>query len=90
MSKTIYMPEYRNLIAALRKARQQRGLKQDEVARRVGKSRSWYGRVEQVQILLDPVELVLVARACGISAARLVAKLEKDCPLVYNNGEKVK
>lgn len=78
--KTIYTDAYRRLTARLRMARLQKGLTQFQVARKIGRSRAWLGRIESAQLRLDPVSLVIVTRVCGLRASRLVAELEKELP----------
>ena len=77
MKKTIYSPVYRMLIQRLRLAREAKGLKQEQVARKLGVSRQWLGSVERCQLRLDVVQLVRLCRVCGVSAIELVQSVEE-------------
>ncbi len=57
MSKTIYSSEQEYLIKQLVKAREEMGLKQQEVAKKLGKTQSYVSKVESGQILIDVIQL---------------------------------
>lgn len=62
MSKTIYTSEYRNFAQKLRKAREDAGLTQVQVAKIIKKSQSFISKSEAGQQRLDIVELKQFAR----------------------------
>lgn len=80
MRKTIYNSRYRNLVCELKAARIRRGLGQVQVGRLLGRSRSWAGKVERVEVRLDVVQLIDVCRVLGVDAGRLVRRLAKEAP----------
>ena len=61
MAKSIYTKEYRKVVERLRKARQGAGLKQVEVASRLGKPQSYVSKIEQGERRLDIAELKKIA-----------------------------
>ncbi len=67
----------RNLGAAVREARRQHGLTQQELAQRAGVSREWLGRLEQGHARLE-LQLVLNT----LAAAGLVLEVSDDDPAV--------
>ena len=84
MQKTIYTPAYRALITQLHQARIQAGLRQQDVAERLGVNRTWVSKVEQGQVRLDLVQFVLLSRACGICARGLLEAMESMFPTTAN------
>jgi transcriptional regulator with XRE-family HTH domain len=80
MRKTIFEPAYRDLVATLRAARLQQGLRQEDVATKLGVTRTWVAKVEGHEIRLDVVQLVRLARIVGLRAHRLVKAVEGAVP----------
>ena len=61
MAKSTYSREYREIIKRLREARLEAGLKQAEVAKRLGKSQSYISKIERSERRIDIVELMHLA-----------------------------
>ena len=57
MPKSIYSKEYRKVVERLKTARQESGLKQVEVAKKLGKPQSFVSKVERGERRLDVAEL---------------------------------
>lgn len=57
MPKSIYSKEYRKVVDRLKKARQEAGLMQTEVAKKLGKPQSFVSKVERGERRLDVTEL---------------------------------
>jgi transcriptional regulator with XRE-family HTH domain len=76
MKKAIFEPAYRDMVATLRAARLRRGLRQEDVAARLGVKRTWLSKVESNEIRLDVIQLVRLARLYGLQASRLVTEVE--------------
>lgn len=57
MPKSIYSKEYRKVVDRLKKARQEAGLIQTEVAKKLGKPQSFVSKVERGERRLDVAEL---------------------------------
>ena len=58
-------PEYRAMVERLKQARQEAGLKQEEVAARLGKPQSYVSKVERAERRIDPPELARFAEVLG-------------------------
>ncbi|MCW5956450.1 MAG: helix-turn-helix transcriptional regulator [Pyrinomonadaceae bacterium] len=57
MEKSIYTKEYSLFLEQLRKAREEKGLTQTDVAERLGQTQSFVSKVERGERRLDIVEL---------------------------------
>jgi transcriptional regulator with XRE-family HTH domain len=57
MPKSIYSKEYKKVVERLKKARQEAGLRQIEVAKKIGKPQSFISKVERGERRLDVTEL---------------------------------
>jgi transcriptional regulator with XRE-family HTH domain len=57
MQKSIYSKEYRKVVERLKTARQEVGLKQIEVAKKLSKPQSFISKVERGERRLDVTEL---------------------------------
>jgi DNA-binding transcriptional regulator YiaG len=58
-------PEYRAMVERLKQARQEAGLKQEEVAAQLGKPQSYVSKVERAERRIDPPELARFAEVLG-------------------------
>ena len=54
MAKTIYTKAHRNLV---KKARKDAGLKQEDVAKKLGRTQSYVSKIEAGQLRLDIVQI---------------------------------
>ena len=61
MANSIYLKEYKKVIERLKKARQESGLKQIEVAEKLGKPQSYISKIEQGERRIDVIELKKIA-----------------------------
>lgn len=68
---------HRALMAALKAARQRVGMTQRELARRLGRSHSFVGKIESGERQLNVLEFCELADALGVDARRLFAKIVK-------------
>jgi transcriptional regulator with XRE-family HTH domain len=57
MDKTIYTKSHRYLVGRLLKARKQVRFKQDEVAKKLGRTQSYISKIESGQRRIDIVQL---------------------------------
>lgn len=62
MSKTIFTPDHKKLVSKLIKAREDAGLKQEQVAEKLGKSQSYISKLESGQRRIDLVQIKLFAK----------------------------
>ena len=60
---TIYTKEYKNMTQKLFKARKESGLRQVEVAKKLGKPQSYISKIEKGERRIDIVELKILAKA---------------------------
>jgi transcriptional regulator with XRE-family HTH domain len=73
--KTIATRRHKILVKWLREERTRKGLSQSDVAKRLGEHQSWIARLESGQRRLDVIELLIVAKAIGFDAAKMVRRL---------------
>jgi len=62
MSRTIRTKEYEAIIERLRKARQEAGLRQVDVAKKLGRPQSYISRVESGEYRVDVLEITKFAK----------------------------
>ena len=72
MNKTIYDPDYRRLIAELRRARQEKDLRQIDIAKRMGTKRNWISKIERCELRLDVLGFVRLCIALGESPSSVL------------------
>ena len=72
--------------AAVREARLQVGIAQEELAHQAGIERSHMGKIERGEHMPTLALALKVARALGISAAALVSRTEQALPASYGTG----
>jgi ribosome-binding protein aMBF1 (putative translation factor) len=69
---------YRLLCALLRRWRADADLTQRQLAAKLKKQPSYVHKCEVGDRRIDPVELVLWCRACGVSPTKAMAEIEKQ------------
>lgn len=62
MPKSIYGAEYKKVVENLRKAREDAGFRQEDVAQKLGKPQSYISKIERGERRVDVVELKAFAR----------------------------
>jgi len=77
MVKTIYRPEYRRLVEHLRALREERGLAQVVLARRLGWPQQRVSQIESGARRLDVVEFMELAGHLGLSHQDAFALIER-------------
>lgn len=78
MPKTIFTGANQVVVGVLRKAREARGLKQEDVARLIGRDQSHISLIERSQRRLDLVEFVDFAEALGEDPVELFRQIYSD------------
>jgi transcriptional regulator with XRE-family HTH domain len=78
MGKSIGTPEQKRLLALLRQVRLDAGLRQVDLAERLGQPQSFVSKYESGERRLDLLELYQVCVAVGISLSNFVRKFEKE------------
>lgn len=62
MDKTIYSEDHKSLVGKLIQARKKKGLKQEDVAKLLGKTQSYVSKIEAGQRRIDIIQLKEFAR----------------------------
>jgi transcriptional regulator with XRE-family HTH domain len=66
MPRSLFSAPYGELLRLLVSARRDAGLRQVDLAERLGKPQSFVSKMERGERRLDVVELIVVARAIGV------------------------
>jgi len=77
MEKSIYSKEYSLFLEQLRKAREEKGLTQTDVAQSLGQTQSFVSKVERGERRIDIVELRAFCSAIGVAFPTFIARIEK-------------
>ena len=72
--------EYRMLVESLSAARQELGVSQRELARRIGKPPSFVNKIELLERRLDVLEFIVIAEALGQAPDKLLQALRSTLP----------
>lgn len=75
MPKTIFGGDHRHLVSVLTEARQDSGLTQAELAKRVGKDQTFISIIERGQRRVDVLEFVALARAMEADPIQLFERV---------------
>lgn len=78
MTKSIFLNAYARLLDQLVLARKAAGLKQQELASRLGRPQSFISKVERAERRLDVIEFLLICRAIGADPASIVASINAE------------
>ena len=77
MQKSITSRNYALFIEHLRKAREQAGITQEDMAARLGETQSFVSKCERGERRMDIVELREFCKVIGVTLERFVKQLEK-------------
>ncbi|MCP3384664.1 helix-turn-helix domain-containing protein [Bradyrhizobium sp. CCGUVB4N] len=77
MPKTVTSPIQKKLATMLVELRRGAGLRQVDLANKLGVYQSWVTHMESGQRRIDVVELIELGRAIGFDPAEIVRKLNK-------------
>jgi transcriptional regulator with XRE-family HTH domain len=75
---SIHSTDHQRLVGLLRQIREEAGLRQVDLADRLGRHQSFVSKYETGERRLDLVELRDVARACGVSITELIRRFEAE------------
>jgi len=75
MPKTIFGGDHQRLVEVLIEARKRAGLKQEEVATRIGRDQTFISLIERGQRRLDVIEFVRLAKALDAEPSALFGTL---------------
>jgi len=80
MSKTVFTGAHKHLVRVLKDARKKSGLKQEELAERLGRERTMISLIETGQRRVDVLEFYAIAKALGVNPTELFDELSKKLP----------
>lgn len=80
MPKSVFSPAYQAAIGLLIELRKERGVSQEELARRLGKKQPFISLVERLERRLDVVEFYVFVRAIGADPATALGELARRMP----------
>lgn len=78
MEKTIYSREYAVLLRLLREAREQAGLTQTQLAKKLNQSQSFVSKLERADRRIDVVQLRTICQVFGLSLYQFVDRFERE------------
>ena len=73
--KSIFTPEYDDLISSLRLARKKADITQEELAKRLDKPQSFISKIESKERRIDIVEFIHICRAINASPTALLQEV---------------
>ena len=77
IKKSIFDPKYRAMIDSLRQLRQQHGLTQRDLAKKLGVAHCFVGRAETCERRLDIMDLIHILRALNCGNREIIHFFEK-------------
>jgi DNA-binding XRE family transcriptional regulator len=78
MEKTIYTAEYAVLLRLLKEAREQAGLTQVDLAKKLRQSQSFVSKIECGDRRLDVIQLRTVCKILGLTLPSFIQRLEDE------------
>lgn len=80
--KSTHTEQYRSLLALMRASREERGITQQELARRLGKPQSYVSKAEMGERRLDVLEFLQFMRAIEGEPLAVLRQLERQYRVV--------
>jgi transcriptional regulator with XRE-family HTH domain len=81
MQKSLKSPEYGRLIDLLAVVRENAGIRQRELAKKLGRPQSFVAKYEGGERRLDVIEFIAIARALGADPIKLLRDFVAEKPL---------
>ncbi len=78
MDKSIYTREYAAVLRLLKQAREDAGLTQVQLAKKLNQSQSFLSKIERGDRRLDIVQLRTICRILGLTLADFVERFERE------------
>jgi transcriptional regulator with XRE-family HTH domain len=75
--KVIGTPQHTALVALIRAKRRAAGLRQADVAKRLGEKQQWVALIEAGQRRIGVIELIAFAKAIGFDPGKAINKIAK-------------
>lgn len=77
MTRTLRSPQHRALVAFITAKREESGLYQTDLAKKIRRTQTYVANIERGQRRVDVVELLELAEALGFDAPALLRRLAK-------------
>ena len=84
MQKSLKSPEYARLVAALVAVRRAAGVRQQALAKELGRPQSFIAKYEGGERRIDVVEYIAIARALGADPVKLFRDFVTEKPAKHN------
>lgn len=78
MEKSIYTREYTVLLQLVRKAREEAGMTQVQLSKKLRLTQSLYSKMERGECRMDMIQVRTICRIFGITLTDFVDRLEKE------------
>lgn len=78
MEKSIYTREYTALIRLVKQARQDAGVTQVQLAKKLRLTQSLYSKMERGECRMDMIQVRKICRILGLSLPQFVERLERE------------
>lgn len=75
MRKTIYTKQAKLIQESIKRLRQEAGLTQRELCRRLGREHSFISKIELGERRVDLAEFYWICQACGVAPLKVISKL---------------
>lgn len=80
MPKTVFSGAHKHLVRTLKDARKRSGMKQEELAIKLGRDRTLISLIETGQRRVDVLEFYAIAKALGLNPTELFEELVAKLP----------
>ena len=78
MEKSIYSRDHAALVRLLKKAREDAGVTQVQLAKKLKLTQSLYSKMERGEVRIDVIQLRTMCRAIGIKFVQFIERLERE------------
>ena len=78
MEKSIYTVEHATLIRLLKKAREEAGVTQVQLAKKLRLTQSLYSKMERGEVRVDVIQLRTICRVLGVTFLHFIESLERE------------
>ena len=75
---SVQSPEYDQLLKLLRRTREEAGVSQRELSRRLGKASSYIGKIEAGSRRLDVIEMIRLLKTLGLDLTTFLDEYTKS------------
>jgi len=75
MRRSVTSPRHKALVTMIKDAREESGMRQEDVAAKLGQNQMWMQRVESGERRIDVVEFCALAHVIGFDPRKAITKL---------------